>query len=337
MKDANKNVGEPSVTVVIVPRERFSLAAASLEDVLNNTPHWAPIVYVEGNPPHKVRTALHDVGKNRVHFISTDTYLPPNKARNLGFADVKTRYVIFLDNDVWVEPGWLEALVACADETGADVVGPLYRQGRREDREIHMAGGMAHITESNGRRRIRTSHDFQGKPLDEILPQLSRCKTELAEFHGVLIATSTLNEIGGLDEKLLCTREHIDFCMTVRARGGKVMLEPASQVTYTRPPPFAWSDLGFFSLRWSEDWTQRTLDHFFEKWDLDRKQIPHLMTWCKKQRYRFLDPWYSNTTRFLAQHIGKERMVNILRYTLYPIEGALNRLLTNGLRSGRKD
>ena len=152
-----------------------------------------------------------------------------------------------------------------------------------------MAGGLAHITERNGRRRIRTSHDFQGEPLDLVMAKVSRSETELAEFHGILIKSCTIREIGGFDEGLLCTREHIDFCMTVRGRGGKVMLEPASQITYTRPPPFAWSDLAYFSLRWSEDWTQRTLDHFFDKWDLDREQIPHLMTWCKKQRYRFLE------------------------------------------------
>jgi len=34
-----------------------------------------------------------------------------------------------VDNDVIVSPGWLEALVACAGETGATVVSPLICQG----------------------------------------------------------------------------------------------------------------------------------------------------------------------------------------------------------------
>jgi len=335
LNDSVKDSEDPSVTIVIVPRERFSLAPQSLRDVLSQTPAQIPIVVVEGNPPKKVKTQLHQVGGGRVEFIATDNYLPPNNARNLGFKGVATKYVVFLDNDVWVEPGWLEALVDCAETSEAEVVGPLYRQGRREDREVHMAGGLAHITVRNGRRRVRSSHDFQGKPLDEVLPKVSRCETELAEFHGILIRSNTIRDIGGFDEGLLSTREHIDFCMTVRNLGGKVMLEPASQITYTRPPPFAWGDLRYFSLRWSEDWSQRTMDHFFTKWDLDREQIPHMMTWCKKQRYRFLDPWYSRTTRFLARHVGQERMVRILRYTLYPIEGGLNRLFTGSFRSKR--
>ena len=323
------------VSIVIVPRERFSTGPESLADVLSKTPAAVPIVCVEGNPPREVRRQLHAAGGARVAFVASPHYLSPNAARNIGLGRVQSRYVVFLDNDVWVEPGWLEALVACAEEEGADVVGPLYRQGRPEDREVHMAGGMAHVVVRNGRRRIRSSHDHQGKPLDEVLPLLSRAETELAEFHGILVRSAVIRRLGGFDEGLLNTREHIDFCMSVRQGGGTVFLEPASQLTYTRPPPFAWGDLAFFSLRWSEDWTQRTLDHFFDKWDLDRQQIPHLKTWTKKQRYRFLDPWYSRITAFLGRRIGRQRVVNILRWTLYPLEGVLNRLF-NRLLSLKK-
>ncbi len=321
-----------SVTLVIVPRERFSLAAESLSDVLSQIPEDVPVVYVEGNPPPKVKAELHKIGAGRVHFVATEGYVAPNQARNIGFRRVSSKYVVFLDNDVWVEPRWLEALVDCAEETAAEVVGPLYRQGRREDREVHMAGGLAHIVERDGVRRVKSTHDYQGQPLDEVLPKVRRGETELAEFHGALIRSDVLRDIGGLDEGLMCTREHIDFCMTVRNRGGKVMFEPASQITYTRPPPFAWSDLAFFSLRWSEDWSRRTLEHFCEKWDVDRGQIPYLMIWTKKQRYRFLDPWYTRTTQWLARRFGRDRVVKVMNATIYPVEGALNRAMMRLMR-----
>ncbi|MBT4521316.1 MAG: glycosyltransferase family 2 protein [Halieaceae bacterium] len=327
---------KPSVTIVIVPRERFSLAVASLRDVIDQTPEDVPIVYVDGNSPQQVRQALDEAADHRTRFVRFAEFLSPNRARNLGFAEVDTEFVVFLDNDVWVEPNWLQMLLDCARERQAAVVSPLYLQGRHEDREVHMAGGIAHIVQEEGKRRIRATHDHQGKPVDEVLPLISRCETELAEFHGVLIRSDVLRSLGGLDEGLLCSREHIDFCMTVRNQGGKIMLEPASQITYQRPPPFGRGDLAFFSLRWSEDWTQRTLDHFFTKWDLDRAQIPHLMTWSKKQRYRFLDPWYTYATQFLARTAGRERVVKILQYTLYPLEGALNRLIVGISTSSRK-
>jgi hypothetical protein len=49
-----------------------------------------------------------------------------------------------------------------------------------------------------------------------------------------------------------------------------------------------------------------------------------------------LDPWYSRMTRFLKRVVGEERMVRILQYTLYPLEGALNRFFTRDLGSARK-
>ncbi|GAB5414995.1 MAG: hypothetical protein Cons2KO_25980 [Congregibacter sp.] len=312
-------------TIVVVPRERFSVAPESLQQVLSETPAGVRFVYVEGNPPAGVRSALHAIKDPRVEFIASPAYLSPNQARNIGFASVETKYVVFLDNDVWVEPQWLETLIECAEEEQADVVGPLYLQGSRDRPEVHMAGGDAHIELRDGKRVMRSSHRFQGKPLDDVLPQITRGPTEQIEFHGVVVRSDMLRQLGGLDEGLLCTREHLDFCMSVREAGGSILLEPRSRLTYTRPPPFALSDLRYFSLRWSEDWSVRSLEHFFEKWDLDRGRLPNMMTWTKKQRYRFLEPWYSRTTRWLAKNVGEERVVKVLRYTLYPLEGALNR------------
>ena len=53
----------------------------------------------------------------------------------------ETEYVVFVDNDVLYTEGWLDRLVACADETGAEVVAPLTCQGLPAHTEIHHAGG----------------------------------------------------------------------------------------------------------------------------------------------------------------------------------------------------
>lgn len=52
-------------------------------------------------------------------IIRTDYYLSPNHARNIGLSDVDTKYLVFVDNDVIFFPGWLQALVTCAEETNA--------------------------------------------------------------------------------------------------------------------------------------------------------------------------------------------------------------------------
>ena len=67
--------------------------------------------------------------------IRTARYISPNQARNLGLRYVLDRtildcadseYVVFVENDVIVKPGWLTQLVACAEETNAAVVGAAH-------------------------------------------------------------------------------------------------------------------------------------------------------------------------------------------------------------------
>ena len=83
----------------------------------------------------------------------------------------------------------------------------------------------------------------------------------------MLVRTEVFERTGPLDEGLMSTREHIDFCMTVTHHGGTTYLEPTSIVTYVPGQPER-SDLPFFMLRWSDKWHYASLNRFKNKWDL---------------------------------------------------------------------
>ncbi|HSM84196.1 MAG TPA: glycosyltransferase [Nodosilinea sp.] len=260
----------PQVTLVVVPRERFSCTQASLESLYEHTQMPFNLVYVDGNSPVAVQRYLAEQAEQKqFQLIRTDYYLHPNQARNLGAAAVTTPYLVFVDNDVIVTPGWLQALVDCAEATGAAVVGPLMCQHEPVHTEIHFAGGETHIwQDKTGRRRLREKMYGQGKTVAVLQPTLSRSETELAEFHCVLVRTAVLARLGGLDEQMLNTKEHLDFCMAVRELGATVYFEPASLVTYVPGPPLAWSDLHYYMLRWSDAWTLASLHRLRDKWQL---------------------------------------------------------------------
>ncbi len=77
----------PQVTIVVVPRERFSYARPSLESILQLTDIPFKLVYVDGGSPAPVRRYLDARAKGQgFEVIRTDHYLPPNTARNLGLA-----------------------------------------------------------------------------------------------------------------------------------------------------------------------------------------------------------------------------------------------------------
>ncbi|NJM73341.1 MAG: glycosyltransferase [Scytonema sp. RU_4_4] len=261
---------EPIVTIVVVPRERFSCTQESLESIYEHTDFPFKLIYVDGNSPAKVRRYLEAKAQEKnFEIIRTNYYLCPNHARNIGLSQVETKYLVFVDNDVVVSPGWLKALVKCAEETGATVVGPLMCEKKPIHQRVHFAGGESHIvTDIKGRRHLREKMYKQGHNATELRPQLKRTETELAEFHCTLVRTEIFERIGYLDEAMLNTKEHLDFCMSVVQAGGTVYFEPDSLVTYVPGPPLELTDMHFYMLRWSDAWTLGSLQRIREKWDL---------------------------------------------------------------------
>lgn len=261
---------DPIVTIVVSPRERYSCTQESLESIYAHTAIPFKLVYVDGNSPTKVRRYLESQAAAKgFQLLRTDYYLSPNEARNLGLGQVTTKYVVFVDNDVVVTPNWLNSLVQCAEETEATVVGPLMCQERPLHEIVHFAGGESHIvTDIKGRRHLREKMYKQGKRVTAVRDQLARQQTELAEFHCVLIRTQIFEQIGPLDEAMMNTKEHLDFCMMVAQAGGTVYFEPACIVTYVPGPPLEWTDIPFYMLRWSDAWQLASLHRLQNKWDL---------------------------------------------------------------------
>ena len=259
----------PPVTVVVVPRERFSFAHRSLESLRPTLAAADRLVYVDAGSPPGVRDWIADQGRRHAfEVIRRDETLSPNAARNLALTRVDTKYVALVDNDVLFSPGWLDALVRCAEATGAWVVGPLYCEREPMATRIHMAGGAARIEVEHGRRVFREWHYHWGEPVAKVRPHLRRCPVDQVEYHAVLVRGEALSAVTPLDEALFGIADHTDLCLTTAAAGGAVYIEPEATVTWVPPPPLLTSDLPFFLERWGEAATRASLDRFRAKWEL---------------------------------------------------------------------
>jgi GT2 family glycosyltransferase len=316
---------EPNVTIVVVPRERFSSTQASLESIYEHTQYPFKLVYVDGNSPQKVSQYLQKMSAEKnFKLVRTNHYLSPNHARNLGLQYVDTEYVVFFDNDVIVTPKWLETLVNCAEETNADVVGPLMCEKEPVHQRIHFAGGECHIvTDIKGKHHIREKMYKQGQQVSDVFSSLQRTPTELTEFHLMLVRTSIFEKVGDLDEQMLNTKEHLDFCLLVTQVGGSIYFEPNSIATYVPGPPLELTDWHFFMLRWSDAWTLQSLNRFREKWDL--ADDGYFQNKYKKLGWRRRGTIVKPISLRLS--FGVENKP--LRKTLYRIERRLNQVLTD--------
>ncbi len=321
-------MSQPEITIVVVPRERFSNTRQSLESIYENTQQPFSLVYVDGNSPIETKQYLEQQAPEKdFKLIRSDRYLSPNQARNLSLNYVHSKYVVFVDNDIVTTPGWLEKLVDCAEKTDAAVVCPLTCIGQPLHETVHLAGGEARIivetTENEIVRKVHEKHYFVNRPIAEVREQLRRRQCEFAEFHCMLVRRDIFDKIGLLDEKLLSTREHIDFCLNVTNAGGKIYCEPDSVVTYVTGK-LEWSDLPFFFLRWSDEWELDSLAHFQQKWDLTAQD-----KYFKKRYKRLGHRRYQAFLRPFVRQISFGNTFPWLEERLKPLERALNHYITD--------
>lgn len=289
------------VTIVVGPRERFSATQACLESLYSNTDYPFDLVFVDVCSPKPVEKYIAQTSKEKdFTVIRTERYVSPNQARNVGLRYVLTQtnsqFIVFVENDVIVKRGWLTQLVNCAEEEHAAVVGPLTCIGSPAHQVIHNAGGRSYIKTSlkqgQSRRKIKQSAHLTGHAVSNVPEELSRKQCDYVEFHCMLVRTNLFETPpfkatdGLLDEGMMATREHIDFCFMVTEAGGKIYSDRTAVVTtdtigissnktglmewFGRSdlPDFKFYDLPYFMLRWSDAWDLASLHHLRQKWNL---------------------------------------------------------------------
>jgi GT2 family glycosyltransferase len=325
---------EPQVTIVVVPRERFSYTQLSLEGIYAHSDIPFKLIYIDGNSPQPIKRYLEAQSREKgFSLIRTKNYLSPNQARNIALPYVDTKYVVFIDNDVQVTPDWLKKLVQCANETDAWVVGPLYLDGiygKLENPNIHMAGGFSEFREENGKLDLYQQRHLAKNFLSIVKYQLLRQPTQLIEFHCVLVRTAIFEQLGYFDEKLMSLTEETDFCLSVCASGGIIYLEPASTVIYVLPAPLAWYDIAYFRLRWSDAWNKASLSYFQQKWGLakDAKFMSISYKWANRHRLVPLKPMQNRLLSLLSWQLNSKTYLNFRRF----MESVFTRIFVKGKR-----
>lgn len=289
-------MSQPNVALIVGPRERFSSTQTSLESIYRDTDYPFDLIYVDVCSPASIRRYLEaQAQEKQFKLLHTEYYISPTQAKNVGLQYILSsadhyNYVVFIENDVIVKHGWLSKLVECAEETGAAVVGPLTCIGQPAHQVIHNAGGKSYITteikDGKTRRYIYQSAALTGKAVADVPNKLHRKKTDYVEFHCMLVRTKMFEKTGLLDEGMLATREHIDFCFTVTQAGGSIYSEREAVITTdtigietnqtglvnwfgdVQLPNFQWSDLPYFMVRWNDAWDLASLHHLRQKWNL---------------------------------------------------------------------
>jgi hypothetical protein len=260
----------PSVAIGVIPRERFNVAAEAVRRIVKHTSVPYRLVIIDCNMPERYRSEVEHAlpASAPVDVLRFDRYLLPNESRNHVVAAAQhedkqsNEFVCLIDNDVFVEPGWLERLLAACEEESAGVARPAVLKFGKVHFDCRL-GPVSFVLGSPGHRpRIggwtRTS---------EFHPDQGRRRVEWLEMHCLLFRTSVFSTIGPLDGTLN-TREHVDLSLALRAKNVPIVFEPSSRVHFMPPPPVRTDERPFFFFRWDTTRAVASNARVKTKWNL---------------------------------------------------------------------
>lgn len=302
----------PGTTVCVIPRERFSAAVPALESLLDDPDVPERIICFDGGSPRNVRDELARLARQHdITLIRSDAYVVPNTARNQVFQRVDTEFTAFLDNDVFVSPGWVPRLEALAREKGAAVVAPMYGAAvdDLDTAVVHLAGADNHFSGPDGRRSYHMGFFHENRDPREVQAELTSHQTEQAEFHLYFARTDVLAGFAPLDERLQSIQEHLDLSLRIMEKGGEIWLEPQVLATYLMTNHLTLTDRRWYLLRWSRRWNEGSLRRFCEEWGVDPADdsIVHL-AWSTAYKRKFAYHPYRSPIGRLKGSRGKHSL-----------------------------
>jgi GT2 family glycosyltransferase len=201
--------------------DRLQRCLQSLASRGNEALPFQVVVVLNGGTP-EVREFLHDAVEG-VTLACSDVNAGFAGACNLARRYAVAPYLVLLNDDAEVEPGWLEQLVATAEaHPNAGAVGSavLFPDGRLQEAGSIIWGDGSTSAVGRGSVGIGWEHDFVRE-----VDYSSACS--------LLVRAETWDAVGGMSEDYFpAYYEDCDLCMRIRRLGQRVLFSPASRVRH---------------------------------------------------------------------------------------------------------
>lgn len=212
----------PAVSVIVVTRNTREVTLRCLDSLSQNTTSGAYEVIVVDNASSDGTSEdlRHSPG---IRLIRNDENLGFGVGVNMGAAQATGRYLLLLNSDAFVEPGWLDPLLAAMEaDPGTAAVVPmvLNLDGSLQEAAALVSGDGRTIAHGSGADPADPAYRF---------PRFVDYGSALC----MLVRRRAFEAVGGFDPVYgLGYCEDVDLCFRFAERGWRVRYEPRSRVLH---------------------------------------------------------------------------------------------------------
>ena len=213
----------PEVSVIIPVHNKFSYTYDCLKSIGKALPKrpFEIIIVDDCSEDETILSAL--IFSGAVRILRNTRNLGFVRTCNAGAAAAKGKYLFFLNNDTIVKKGWLDELVETFEQVPN--VGIAGSKLLFEDGTLQEAGGIIW--------RLGDGWNW-GRGRDPAEPAfLFMRDADWVSGAALMIEQTMFDEIGGFDELYApAYYEDTDLAFRVRARGKRVVVQPASEIVH---------------------------------------------------------------------------------------------------------
>lgn len=213
----------PRASILIVCHRRSDLLASCLESIRRNVDRAnAETIVLFNGTPESARAQLGEL-LDGVRVIVSGVNLGFSAGNNRAAAIARGEYLVFLNDDTEVRPGWLEALLRTADrhpEAGAVGSKVVHPDGRMQEAGSIIWNDGSTIGVGRGIPEASSRWDFMRE-------------VDYASACSLLVRRDLFEQIGGFDARFFPGyNEDVDLCLSVQTRGHRILYEPRSVIVH---------------------------------------------------------------------------------------------------------
>ena len=180
-------------------------------------------------------------------------------ANNIGIRRTSSPLILLLNSDTVVPEGAIDRLVERLEATAAAAAGPRLVDATASP-EVSFGPMLSPLAEAMQRIRVKLAASEAGWARRYIKGLVSQeRRVDWVSGACLLVRRAAAEEAGLLDERYFMYEEDVDFCASLRARGGHILFTPSAEVVHLRGGSFAATGLAVSPLY------DRSHVHFYEK------------------------------------------------------------------------